>query len=219
VLNAPDVQIHAAEGRSALRADLDTNADKGGSPVRQAQGPEPVEGESRPYLGGLESLGAAIDAGTVKTVVSIGEDLAAADIANAQMAKVSIIYLGTHANATSRAAKVVIPTLAVFERSGSFVNQQFRLQKFHKAVPGPAGATDDLAALASFVKALAGTAQPATVEDVWTAMAAEIPMLANLKWGTILPDGAQLEPGALASLPFCEGESLHYKPAKEAVTA
>jgi NADH-quinone oxidoreductase subunit G len=69
------------------------------------------------------------------------------------------------------------------------------------------------------VKAIAGTAQPATVEEVWTALAAEIPMLANLKWGTVPPDGVALEPGALASLPFCEGESLHYKPAKEAVTA
>jgi NADH-quinone oxidoreductase subunit G len=167
----------------------------------------------------LSNLAAAIESGAVKTVVAIGEDLAAAGIAEAQLAKVSIIYLGTHANAASRAAKVVIPTLTVFEKSGSFVNQQFRLQKFHKAVPGPVGATDDVAALASLVKAIAGTAQPATVEEVWTALAAEIPMLANLKWGTVPPGGVALEPGSLASLPFCEGESLHYKPAKEAVTA
>ena len=191
---------------SALRADLNTGAGEGGS-------------ASRPYLGGLYSLAAAIDSGVVKTVISLGEDLIAAGISDAQLAKVSIIYLGTHANATSKAAKVVIPTLTIFEKSGSFVNQQFRLQKFHKAVPGPATATDDFAALASLVRAIAGTTQPATVEDVWTAMAAEIPMLSALKWGTIPPEGVQLEPGALAALPFCEGESLHYKPAKEAVTA
>jgi NADH-quinone oxidoreductase subunit G len=188
------------------RADLNSGTDKGGS-------------ESRPYLGGLESLAAAIDSGAVKTVVSIGEDLAAAGLTDAQLAKVSVVHLGTHANATTKNAQVVIPTLAVFEKSGSFVNQQFRLQKFHKAVPGPAGAIDDIAALAALVKALAGTTQPATVEEVWAELAASVPMLAGLKWGAIPPDGVALEAGALASLPFCEGASLHYKPAKEAVTA
>ena len=85
----------------------------------------------------LTDLAAAIDAGKVKTVISVGEDLAAAGLTAAQLAKVSIVYLGTHANATSAAAKVVLPTLTVFEKNGTFVNQQFRIQKFHKAVPGP----------------------------------------------------------------------------------
>jgi NADH-quinone oxidoreductase subunit G len=167
----------------------------------------------------LESLAASIDSGAVKTIVSIGEDLAAAGLTEEQLARVSIVYLGTHANATSKAANVVIPTLTVFEKSGSFVNQQFRLQKFHKAVPGPAGAIDDLAAIASLVKGITGTTQPATVEEVWSALAAEVAILSAQKWSTIPPDGVQLEAGSFASLPFCEGESLHYKPAKEAVTA
>ena len=68
----------------------------------------------------------------------MGEDLTAAGLSVAQLAKISIIYLGTHANATSAAAKVVIPTLTVFEKSGTLVNQQFRIQKFARAVPAPA---------------------------------------------------------------------------------
>ena len=167
----------------------------------------------------LDGLAAAIDSGAVKAVVSLGEDLTMAGITEAQLAKVSVVYLGTHANATSKAAKFVIPTLTVFEKSGSFVNQQFRLQKFHKAVPGPAGATDDSKALSLLVNAVAGTTQPATIDEIWTALASEVPMLANLKWGTIPPDGLALEADAFASLPFCEGGSLHYKPAKEAATA
>ena len=50
----------------------------------------------------------------------------------AQLAKVSIVYLGTHQNTTTAPAKVVIPTLTVFEKNGTFVNQQFRIQKFLK---------------------------------------------------------------------------------------
>ena len=53
----------------------------------------------------LTSLATAIDAGKVKTVLSLGEDLTAAGLSAAQLAKVSVIYLGTHKNATSDAAK------------------------------------------------------------------------------------------------------------------
>src|SRR6185369_5264140 len=100
----------------------------------------------------LTDLVAAIDAGKVKTVISVGEDLAAAGLSAAQLAKVSVVYLGTHANATSAAAKVVIPTASVFEKNGTFVNQQFRLQKFARAVPAPAGATDDLVVLTKLIE-------------------------------------------------------------------
>ena len=75
----------------------------------------------------------------MKTVVAIGEDLAAAGLGAAQLARIAIVYLGTHANATSAAAKVVIPTLTVFEKAGTFINQQFRLQKFAPGGPGSAG--------------------------------------------------------------------------------
>ena len=56
----------------------------------------------------LTSLAADIDAGKVKIVLSVGEDLAAAGLTAAQLAKVYIVYLGTHKNATSDAAKRVL---------------------------------------------------------------------------------------------------------------
>jgi NADH-quinone oxidoreductase subunit G len=60
---------------------------------------------------------------------------------------VKIIYVGTHANATSEIADVVIPSLMVFEKDGSFINQNFRLQKFKAAVPGPRGVEPDFTVL------------------------------------------------------------------------
>ncbi len=159
----------------------------------------------------LTALGAAIDAGQVKAVVSIGEDLAAAGLTAAQLAKVAIVYCGTHANATSAAAKVVLPTLHQFEKSGTFVNQQFRLQKFQKAVPGPAGATDDLAVLARLVTAAGGSA-PADLAGVWSALAAAVPALAGVTFAQVPETGLVLEAAPFAALPFVEGETLHYKP-------
>jgi NADH-quinone oxidoreductase subunit G len=168
----------------------------------------------------LDSLGAQIDSGKVTAVVSIGEDLGAAGLSAAQLARVSVVYLGTHANATSAAARVVIPTLTVFEKSGTFVNQQFRIQKFSRAVPGIVGATDDLVALARLAAAVGGPALGADVGALWAQMAAEVPALATMNYGN-LPDGGLLLDGTpWAALPFAEGPSLHYQPTapKEAAT-
>jgi NADH-quinone oxidoreductase subunit G len=161
----------------------------------------------------LTSLAADIDAGKVKTVVAINEDLAAAGLTAAQLAKVSVIYLGTHKNATSAVAKVVIPTLTVFEKSGTFVNQQFRLQKFAKAVPGPEGLADDLVTLANLAAAAGAGALPSDVTGLWATLAVEVPVLAGLSCAKLPATGAALDSAAWAGLPFVEGETLHFKPA------
>jgi NADH-quinone oxidoreductase subunit G len=167
----------------------------------------------------LAGLAADIDAGKVKTVVSVGEDLAAAGLTAAQLAKVAIIYLGTHRNATSEAAKVVVPTLTVFEKSGTFVNQQFRLQKFAKAVPGPSGVADDLTTLAELIAAAGGGIVSFDLGLIWSALSAEVPALAGLSHAGLDPAGKLLDAGAWSGLPFCEGETLHFKPAAVPVAA
>jgi NADH-quinone oxidoreductase subunit G len=160
----------------------------------------------------LTGLAADIDAGKVKTILSVGEDLTAAGLTASQLAKVAVIYLGTHQNATSAAAKVVIPTLTVFEKSGSFVNQQFRLQKFAKAVPGPTGVADDLVTLAELVAAAGGGIIPFNLGVLWTTISAEIKSLAGLSHASLPATGHLLDAAAWAGLPFCEGETLHFKP-------
>lgn len=166
----------------------------------------------------LVALAASVDAGKTKVIVSVGEDLAAAGLTAAQLAKVAVVYLGTHANATSAAAKVVLPTLAVFEKNGTLVNQQFRLQKFAKAVPAPAGATDDLIVLAKLAAA-AGASVPSDLGSVWKLLAAEIPQLAPITYANLPETGLLLDATPFAALPFVEGETLHYKPVAPAAAA
>jgi NADH-quinone oxidoreductase subunit G len=167
----------------------------------------------------LTSLAADIEAGKIKTVISHGEDLAAAGLTAAQLAKVSVIYFGTHANATSAAAKVVLPTLHTFEKAGSFVNQQFRIQKFAAAVPGPAGSTNDLVVLSKLLSAVGGAALASDVHGLWSTLAASVPALAGLSYKGIAETGVVLDSAAFAGLPFVEGETLKYKPAAPAVAA
>jgi NADH-quinone oxidoreductase subunit G len=166
----------------------------------------------------LAALGAAIDAGQVRTVLSLGEDLASAGVSAAQLAKVNLVYVGSHANTTSAAAKVVLPSLTVFEKNGTLVNQQFRLQKFLKAVPGPAGATDDLVILAKLVSAF-GPLMPGEAGPLWKLMAAEIPALATVTFANLPEEGLLLDSTPYASLPFAETETLHYKPAAKPAAA
>ncbi|HKB57771.1 MAG TPA: 2Fe-2S iron-sulfur cluster-binding protein [Lacunisphaera sp.] len=161
----------------------------------------------------LTALAGAIDTGKVKTVLSAGEDLTAAGLTATQLAKVSVIYLGTHRNATSEAAQVVIPTLTVFEKSGTFVNQQFRLQKFAKAVPGPAGVADDLVTLAALVAAVGGTNIPSDLGSLWATLATEVKPLATVTYVNLPSTGLLLDVTPWAALPFIEGASLHFKPA------
>jgi len=164
----------------------------------------------------LTALGAKIDAGEIKTIVAIGEDLAAAGLTEAQIAKVRVIYLGTHASATSAAAAVVLPTLTPFEKSGTFINQQFRLQKFHAAVPGHVGATNDLLVLAKLAAAVGGPNLPADVPALWTTLAAEIPQFAAITFANLPATGLVLDSTPWAGLPFAEGPTLHHQPAAAA---
>ena len=159
----------------------------------------------------LTALGAAIDAGQVQVVLSIGEDLIAAGLTGAQLAKVAVIYLGTHQNATSAVASVMMPTLTVFEKAGTLVNQQFRLQKFARAVPGLAGVSDDLVTLSHLLNALSGAPLGATLGALWPVIAAEVKVLAHATYDTLPSTGLLLDSTSGAGLPFVEGETLHFK--------
>jgi NADH-quinone oxidoreductase subunit G len=202
--------------RGALVVGLISELPKAGDATPPSRSGNRGEGAAAPAdvrVGGLGALAAAIDAGQVKTVVSVGEDLAAAGLTAAQLAKVAVVYLGTHANATSAAARIVLPTLTIFEKNGTFVNQQFRIQKFLKAVPAAAGATDDLVVLAQLAAVAGATAPDGDINAVWKALAAEVPALGTMTFANLPETGLLLDATPWAALPFAEGETLHYKPA------
>jgi len=163
----------------------------------------------------LDALAGEIDSGAVKTVVSVGEDLSAAGLTAEQLRKVSIVYLGTHSNPTSAAAKVVIATLTEFEKHGTFINQQFRIQRFAKAVPGVAGATDDLQALSRLVAAAGGAALGADVGSLWPAISSEVPALGTMSYASLPDTGLLVDGTPWAGLPFIEGPTLHFQPAQK----
>jgi len=82
-------------------------------------------------------------------------------------------------------------------------------------VPGPAGATDDLMVLARLAAAAGGQGgQTGGLAEVWSELSAAVPALAGLSYARIPDTGLLLDGTPWAGLPFAEGESLHFKPAK-----
>ena len=152
----------------------------------------------------LKALAADIEAGKVKSLLIVREDAAMLGLPASALAKVRSVVLATHHNVTTAAAEVVLPALTVFERSGTFINCQFRLQSFAQAVPGPTGVLPDALVLAR----LAG----ADAAAVWSELSANVPTLAGLD-GRLLPaEGVQLDGAAFAAHKFPEGKLLKFAP-------
>jgi NADH-quinone oxidoreductase subunit G len=168
----------------------------------------------------LSELGSKIDSGEVDTVVVYNEDLTAAGISSDQLSKVKIVYFGTHSHATSEVAAVAIPTQSVFEKEGTFINQQFRLQKFLEATPGPRGVAEDVVSFSQLLNHFEpDTGKLESVEAIWAELSKEVSMFEGITFGGLSPEGIELDGSAFKHLPFCEGKTLHYEPVAETVEA
>jgi NADH-quinone oxidoreductase subunit G len=162
----------------------------------------------------LQHLKEKIDAGAIDTLVVYHEDLLTLGLSENDLRKLNVIFLGTHAHQTARMATVVLPTLTVFEKSGTFINQQWRLQKFHQAISGPAGLLPDICILEYLKTHLAGEDYVSvTCELIWAKLKQEHPLLSGVDYPTFPELGYVLDASAYRDLSFVEGKSLHYHPA------
>ena len=152
----------------------------------------------------LSSLAADIDAGKVKSLLICREEVSTLGLSPSTLAKVRVVVMATHHGVTTAAAEIVLPGLTVFERSGSFINCQFRLQAFAQAIPGPVGVLPDAAVLAR----LAGI----NMANIWSELAAAVPALAGVN-GALLPaEGVQLDSQTWAAHRFPETKLLKFAP-------
>ncbi|MGC9450864.1 MAG: 2Fe-2S iron-sulfur cluster-binding protein [Oceanipulchritudo sp.] len=168
----------------------------------------------------LSELADLLREGSIHTVLAVGEDLAAAGIPSELLKKISLVYMGSHHAESSQFASVEIPLLTVFEKAGTFVNQQFRVQKFAQAVPGPVGVLHGIGNFSRLLKAL----NPDAIIDpspsaVWEKMAAAIPEFSGMRFERIPPAGTVVSGKRFAGLPFIEGPGLHFEPEKELAEA
>jgi len=167
----------------------------------------------------LAALGDQIDGGEVTVVLSTREDLYAAGLTKEQLAKVKLIAIDSHDTGSSGQAQVAIAGLTQFEKAGTVINQQFRIQKFCQAVPGPAEANSDLSILARILANLTGETIPSSVGTVWERIGAGAGILGGLSFSDIPDEGLVLDGSAFEAFAFVEGPSLHFQPKAELVAA
>ncbi len=170
----------------------------------------------------LTPLARDIKSGAIKTLVVVNEDVTKLGISSELLAKVKIVYFGTHANEVSQVAHVVCPSLMVYEKDGSFVNQSFQLQQFKAAVPGPRGVQSDITVLEKIVAVL-GDEKPTalTIDVAWERIADTMSAFEGLSWRGIADEGVALDPAQFIDLPFVETKNLKFDPVafKEAQAA
>jgi NADH-quinone oxidoreductase subunit G len=172
----------------------------------------------------LEALARDINSGVVKTILAVNEDLTELGISKDVLAKAKVIYVGSHTNRTSEVANIVLPSLMVFEKDGSFINQSFRIQRFKAAIPGPRSVQPDFIVLEKIAALLAEEkkAIAMTIDSVWERMVSTINQLGDsLRWRTLPEEGIALDATAFLDLGFVETKNLKYDPAafKEAHVA
>jgi NADH-quinone oxidoreductase subunit G len=171
----------------------------------------------------LDALLNAVNSGQVNTLLVVNEDLTQLGFTKEALAKVKLIYVGTHENETSAIANVVLPSLMVFEKDGSFINQNFRIQRFKAAVPGPRGVLADFNVLEKIAAPLAQEkAASLTIDTVWERMVPQLAQLDDtLRWRNLPDEGVALDASDFLDLDFVETKNLKFDPAafKEAHSA
>lgn len=162
----------------------------------------------------LSGLSEAIESGAIKKLFVAGEDVTQLGISAELLKRVEIVYFGSYANEISQVAKVVCPSLTVFEKDGSFVNVAFRLQKFAAAVPGPRGILSDRSVLERIVVALTGDNTDSHSMDVlWQELSASVEAFSGITWRGIGSQGVAVDPAGLRALDYIETKNLKYDPA------
>ena len=160
----------------------------------------------------LNNLGKRIDSGEVDTLLVIHEDVTTSGLNLSQLEKVKLIYMGTQSNPTADAANVILPSLTVFEKNGTFINLNFRLQKYHQAIPGPAGLLPDILLLGQILSSLTSSTSTTSIGSVWKEIGEELPSFKDLSFANIPAEGIMVDGSAFSKLPFPETKSLKYDP-------
>lgn len=164
---------------------------------------------------GIQELSTRIEAGAVKTLLVVNEDLIEQGLSPESLEQIDVIYVGTHHNATTQLAKLVVPTLTVFEKDGSFVNQNFRLQRFKQAVPGPKSVTSEIVFLPKLIAQLQGDVHAVSpdMRQLWQHIAQETDVIEEaVSWHTLPDEGLALNAKPFSALDFVESKNLKYDP-------
>jgi NADH-quinone oxidoreductase subunit G len=156
----------------------DGNPNTAGAKLLGITGSEPGK-RFRKLVDGVRS-------GTIKVVVTLGEDLTKTGLTDEDLAKLeAVIAVDILPNQTTSKATVLLPASAWCEKRGSMINLKGRLQRLNRAVQPPGEAGDDWEILRDLIHAISGSNGLLSIEDVFKAMSLEVDELAGLSLSRI----------------------------------
>ena len=143
----------------------------------------------------LDSIREGIRSGTIKALISLGEDLITdANFTAEDLAKLEFhLHSSILANPTANAAHIVLPSAAFAEKRGSMVNLSGRLQRLNRAAELTGQAHDDWEILGDLITALIGAKKEIHhIEDIFKGIAENIPAFDGLSLSKIGHQGKQI---------------------------
>ena len=100
------------------------------------------------------------------------------------------------------------------------MNQQFRVQKFSQAVPGPAGVSHGLSTFTRLLQALnPNSVVLPSASAVWDEMQQAVPEFTGMDFDSIPSTGKVVSGERFARIPFVETKGLHFEPKAELAEA
>ena len=131
----------------------------------------------------LPKIAAAVEAGTVKTLLVFGEDVTQHGFGVAALQKLdTLVVSDILPNATTVLAHFLLPGCAHAEKRGSFTSVKGRLQRFSKAVEPPGDARPEWEFLGELAGLVEAGPAPSTLEGLFNLMAREVPAFDGLTW-------------------------------------
>lgn len=139
--------------------------------------------QSADPAGSLASIRDGVRNGSIKALISLGEDLISdAGFTAEDLAKLAFhLHVNTLANPTAQSADVVLPSSAFTEKRGSMVNLSGRLQRLNQATIAPGQAHDDWEILRDLINLFSSEKQAIpTIENAFKKLSESISEFENL---------------------------------------
>lgn len=134
----------------------------------------------------LPGIVEGIKTGKIHAVICLGEDLTDCGVDASVLEELPcLVTMSILPNATTNAATVVLPGAGFAEKRGSMINVKGRLQRLNRAISVPGDAHDDWEILRDLIQSLGGGNGIYMIEDVFKAMANDVPELKGLSLSKI----------------------------------
>lgn len=156
----------------------------------------------------LKGIIDGVNSGRVRALICLGEDAAEHGATAEALEKLRcLVAMSILPNGTTQAATVVLPSAGFAEKRGSMINVKGRLQRLNAAMVPPGQARDDWEILRDLIQAYNGNNGLCMIEDLFKAMAGEVPELKGLSLSKVGDLGVQvMQPEEKKDVPVAPSE-------------